>query len=116
MSRKRKAKHRSRSGWDKHHLLFYRTEHSRGYRLLLRRAFVYQIPIPIHQDLHSNVGPVPPLSDSEARWLWCEFNKVDHEMDIIEALIWLKENAPNDEFAAAINEQYEFLRNKIKAV
>lgn len=112
MSRKKRKKHRAH-GRDKHHLLFYRAEWNKGYALLLRRVFVYEIPIPVHQDLHTVAGNVPVLNDADARWLWQEYKKLDHELDLFEALEWLQLNAPNLEFAAAIAVQREFLQQNL---
>lgn len=110
MSRKKKRKRPQRNGCDKHHILFYRSEWNKGCLMLLRRAFVYEIPMEIHRELHANVEPVPPLSAAEAEILWHQFKLIDHSMDIGEAYWWLMDNSPNPEFKAAISEQYEFMR------
>ena len=109
MSRKKKARHRKQGGWDRHHILHYRRFWSKGCLQLLRRAFVYELPIEVHHELHSNVGSVPPLSDAEARQLWLAFKQLKYEMDLFEALEWLVGNAPNPEFEEAIKEQQRFL-------
>ena len=113
MSRRKKKKHRAQSGWDKHHILHYRRNWDRGCKLLLRRAFIYEIPIEVHQRLHATVGPVPPLDEFEARQLWQEFREVDHEMNLFEALDWLRLHAPTSEFAIAIMAQQGFLQNNL---
>lgn len=114
MSRRKKKTHRrTPSGWDAHHLLWTRRTWDRGYKLLLRRSFVYQIPIAVHQELHSVIEPIPPLSEEEARWLWTEFKAVDHEMGLFEALEWLQLHAPNSEFAMAMMAQSGFLQNHL---
>ena len=109
---RRKSKH-SHSDCSAHHLLWERKVWSSGCRLLLRRAFVYEIPKEIHHELHTVVEPIPPLTDDEARWLWAQYKKVAHEMDIFEALDWLYANAPNLIFMKAIAKQREFLQNNM---
>lgn len=114
MSRaKKKRKRRTPSGHDSHHLLFVRRAWDRGYKLLLRRSFIYEIPIAVHQALHAAIEPMPPLTEDEARELWAEFKLVDYDMDIFEALDWLQQHAPNAEFAMAIMAQAGFLQNNM---
>ena len=113
MRRKKKARHRAPSGWDSHHIIFTRRDHDRGYKLLLRRSFIYEIPIAVHQELHANVEPVPPLSEDEARALWVELQRVDYEMELFEALEWLVAHAPNSAFKQSIAEQQRFLLDNL---
>lgn len=113
MSRKKKAKHRHQSGYNRHHLIWPRAEHNKGCSLLLRRAFVYELPIEVHNQLHATAQPVPPLNADEARQLWQEFREVDHEMNLFEALDWLRLHAPTSEFAIAIMAQQGFLQNNL---
>ena len=98
--------------FDRHHILFTRKNYNKGYAHLLRRAFVYEIPMNIHQDLHATIGPVPPISEAEAEWLWKEYKKTNREMGLYEALAWLQLHAPNSEFAIAVMSQAGFLRNR----
>lgn len=114
MSKKRKRKRYRPNGCDKHHLLFYRSEWNKGYNLLLRRAFIYEIPITVHQALHSSVGKVPPLDEQEGKMLWELYKQLDHELSLFEALDWLQLNAPNAEFAMAIMAQRGFLKNNLE--
>ena len=110
--RTKKSKHNVEC--DTHHCLWTRKVWSNGCSLLLRRAFVYEIPKAIHHELHTVVEPIPALSDDEARWLWQQYKKVSHEMDIFEALDWLYANAPNLLFMEAIALQAEFLRENLE--
>ena len=111
--RKKKARHRAPSGWDAHHCLWTRRTWNRGYKLLLRRSFIYQLPIAVHQELHANVEPIPPLSEDEARQLWMEFKSADHDMELFEALEWLIAHAPNSDFKQSIAEQQSFLLDNL---
>lgn len=110
--RKKKAK-RVASGYDRHHILFYRKEWSKCHALKLRRCFVYEIPIAIHQELHSAVGAVPVLDELDARELWILYQKLDRELSLFEALEWLILNSPNEEFAKAIQAQFDFLHERL---
>ena len=111
MSRKKRKVHRGKSGYDSHHILFYRKEWGKGCKQLLRRSFVYEIPIEVHQALHAAVGQVPPLDEDEARLLWDRFKQLDRPLGLYEAFEWLMQNSPNAEFSMAIMAQYGFLRN-----
>ena len=113
MSRK-KQKIKTPTGHDSHHILHYRRLWDTGHRLLLRRAFVYDLPVSIHKELHAAVGPVPPLDDMDAKWLWCRYIQERRSMGLFEALEWLRINAPNSEFAIAIMTQEKFLSEKLE--
>lgn len=114
MSKRRKKRaRRVPSGHDRHHILFYRKEWSKSYALKLRRCFVYEIPIAVHQELHSAVGAVPVLSELEARELWILFQHVDRELSLFEALEWLILYSPSTGFSEAIQAQLDFLHQRI---
>lgn len=75
---------------------------------------MYELPVDVHEKLHGVVGPVPPLDEDDAKWLWGLYNQEGSpEMSLFEALDWLMINAPNSEFAIAIMSQYGFLRNHL---
>lgn len=113
MSRSKRKIHSAETGYDSHHILFYRREWDGNFKQLLRRAFVYQIPIGVHQQLHATVQKVPPLKENEARFLWNRLKQESHRLDIFEALEWLMRNSPNAEFYEAIRAQHDFLRDTI---
>lgn len=115
MSKKNQRKQRRsrRSGYNTHHILHYRRWWDKGFKQQLRRAFIYELPVDVHEKLHGAVGPVPPLDEDDARWLWGEFKRVDHEMELFEALAWLQMHAPTSDFAIAIMAQYGFLSNHL---
>ena len=110
MSRKKQRKPKA-DNYSSHHILFARTEWNKGFKQMLRKEFIYQIPDEVHRDLHHTVGKVPPLDEDEARFLWERYKELDHELDIFEAFEWLMQNSPNAGFAMAIMAQYGFLRN-----
>lgn len=115
MGRKEKKRKRvTLSGHDTHHVLFYRSEWNKGYALLLRRSFAYDIPVALHKELHATVRNVPVLEKDEAKSLWERYAQLDQKMELMDALEWLLENAPNEEFAAAISEQRVFLKENME--
>lgn len=94
--------------YSAHHCLFYRRHWNKGYAHKLRRIFVYEIPDDVHRKLHEVVGPVPVLTECEARELFVAYKR-NGDLEIIPALEWLAENAPNSEFRTAIQAQLGFL-------
>lgn len=92
-----------------HHILFEKKVWSYGYLLLLRRVFAYEMPVSVHRRLHENASPVAPLSESEAMELWHRYDGLGHKLSLFEALGWLIRNAPNEQFARAIEQQERFL-------
>lgn len=110
--RKRKAR-RVPSGHDRHHILFYRKEWSKGYAMKLRGCFVYEVPIAIHQELHARVEAVPVLSEADAERLWILFQGLDRELSLFEALAWLIQYSPDEGFGSAIMAQLQFLQNEM---
>lgn len=113
MSRKKQRKARKvPNGYDRHHILFYRKEWDSGYKAKLRKSFVYEIPVAVHQELHQVVDAVPALSEAEAKELWIRFQD-EGEMSLFEALAWLMRYSPGAGFSIAIMAQYGFLQNKI---
>lgn len=97
--------------YSAHHVLFYRKRFNKGYAHRLRKAFVYEIPDDMHIKLHQIVGPAPEISDDEARNLYIEYKRLDHELSFEEALRWLILNAPSSEFAIAMMAQLGFVQN-----
>lgn len=108
-----KRRQKIQKGYDRHHILFYRKEWSSGYCAKLRRCFVYEIPVEVHQELHRVVDAVPALSESEAKELWIQFQSESGEMPLFEALRWLMMNSPSAGFSIAIMAQTGFLQNKL---
>lgn len=114
MSRKKQRdKHRAQAGHNSHHCLWPRRMWDTGYKQMLRRAFVYELPIEVHNALHATTRPVPPLDEEVAKWLWHQYVAEHRNMELMEALEWLRLHAPNSEFAIAIIEQQGFLQNNL---
>ena len=112
MSRKKQRRRtKAAPGYDKHHLLYYRRNWDIGYKQLLRRAFVYELPVEVHKKIHILATGIPPLSEQEAQELWIEYNNnTKREMGLYEALDWLVANSPNDDFRNAIMTEYAVIR------
>ena len=111
--RKQRQARKVAKGYDRHHILFYRKEWDSGYRAKLRKCFVYEIPIEVHQELHQIIDAVPVLDESEAKELWIRFQSEGEDLSLFEALRWLMLNSPNAGFSIAIMAQFGFLRNKL---
>lgn len=97
--------------YSAHHVLFYRRRFNKGYAHRLRKVFVYEIPDDMHTALHQVVGPVPEISEDEARSLYVEYRRLDQELTLKEALNWLILHAPSAEFAIAMMTQLGFIIN-----
>lgn len=113
MSKRKKLKRKRVNGKNLHHVIYYRRWHDRGFNALLRKSFIYPLPIYIHDELHKECGPVPIIDEYEARVMWEQFKLVDHEMRLFEGLGWLIDHAPNKEFKDAIEAQRRFLRTNL---
>ena len=117
MSKRRKKPRRVKScptGRDRHHIIFTRRDHERGYNGLLRKYFIYSIPIKVHRALHQAVEPVPVLPESDAKRMWEELQQINDHLSLFKGLKWLRLHAPNSEFAMAIMAQEAFLRDNLK--
>jgi hypothetical protein len=108
----KRKRNKTQTGYDTHHILFYRKEWSKGYKQKLRRCFAYEIPIEIHQELHKKVEAVPALEEAQAKELWILYQK-EGDMELDEALRWLMLNSPSADFSIAIMAQWGFLRNNL---
>lgn len=97
--------------YSAHHILFYRRVWNKGYAHKLRKLFVYDIPDDVHRRLHETVGPVPRLTEPEARDLYVAYKK-NGRLPLKEALLWLVDNSPNADFSTAILAQFGFLQNE----
>lgn len=113
MSKRKKTKHRKPNGKNLHHILYYRRNWDTGIKALIRRSFIYLIPIDVHDELHKACGPVPPIDEYEAKIMWEQLRLVNHEMKLFEGLSWLIDHAPNKEFKKAIEAQKKFLRDNL---
>lgn len=113
MSKRKKIKRKRVSGNNLHHVLYYRRNWDRGFKALLRKSFIYSIPISVHDELHKECGPVPPIEEYEAKVLWEQFKLVNHDMRLFEGLGWLVDHAPNEDFKEAILAQKNFLRSNL---
>lgn len=113
MAKKRKKrKARISNATDRHHVLFFRRDWSEEIQAELRRYFLFSMPIWLHRELHDNCENVPVLNDKEAFDLWLALQGIEHDMTLRQAYKWLIRNAPNEDFRRAIQQQYEFIRQR----
>ena len=109
--RKQRKRAKVSAGYDRHHLLYYRREWDCGYKQLLRRAFVYEIPIEAHKKIHILAPGIPALNEDEAQQLWRAYNaNAGREMSLYAAMEWLIANSPNDDFKHALMAEYAVIR------
>lgn len=108
--RKRKQSHHS----NKHHLLFQRKHYADGYGFLLRRAFVYELDVDIHNELHRNILhdiPKPPEEQLKRAWEVYQANRwLIQQYDIMQACEWLMYACDDVAWRACMQRQLIFLK------
>lgn len=100
---------------NKHHLIFQRCHFSSGYGLLLRQAFIYELDIDIHNELHRHIlHDVPKPSEDELRHAWEVYQEHKWEIDrydIIEACEWLMFCCADPAWRACMKRQHDYLKS-----
>ena len=108
---------RFRKGYNRHHLIFQRKHYAKGYAKALREAFVYEIPIHIHDELHNTVlHDVPRPSDAEIKSMYLTYlahKEVIDQADILTACEWLATACRDPAWRACMFRQYNFLKEKM---
>ena len=95
-----------------HHLCYQRRSWCYGYAYLIRHAFIREVPVAIHDDLHRHYlkdVPVPPEHLLEQAWL--EYQAHRAEIDgygISRACAWLYVHIPDHAFRRAMQVQLDF--------
>lgn len=97
--------------YDSHHLLWTRKNWNKGYAHRLRKLFVYELPMPLHQELHQKVEPIPVPFDCEE--LFIKYSKLGYKMDIPQAIEWLIRNSKDEAFRRAMKFQLDFLEESL---
>lgn len=115
---KKKVKARKRPhGVNRHHLIYQRRHYGRGYAKMLREAFVYDLDIDIHNELHNDVlHDVPRPSDAELKEMWFTYlrhKKLIESSDILTVCEWLMTACRDPAWQACMRRQYEFLRSRL---
>lgn len=114
--RKRRVK-KLKTGSNRHHLIFQRKHYKRGYAKALRQAFVYDLDINIHNELHNVVlHDVPRPSDEDIRNMYFAYLRhkdVAQRVDILTACEWLATACRDPAWRACMFRQYYFLKSKL---
>ena len=102
---------------NRHHLIFQGQHYKTGYGKLLRDAFVYELDIKIHDELHHDVlhdVPKPPESQLKAAWeAYQAYKYIIDRYGIIRATEWLLWACDDPAWRACMKRQLEFLQSRL---
>ena len=102
---------------NKHHLLFQRKHWSNSYAYLLRQAFIRDLNVEIHNELHKEVLhdiPQPPQHELQKAWEAYQANKYTIDRyDIVEACEWLMTACNDSAYRECMKRQRNFLRDRL---
>lgn len=114
MGRKKKPK---TPKMNDHHICFQRKSWADGYAYKIRHAFVRQVPVDIHDELHHvYLSDVPRPDEAKMKKAWVEYcaNKaVIDQYDICRAIAWLYVHVEDAEFRKAMQIQLDFFHQKM---
>ena len=95
-----------------HHICYQRRAWSTGYAYLIRHAFIREVPVKIHDDLHRHYlkdVPVPPEHLLEEAWREYQEHRYEiDQYDICRAIAWLYVHIPDRAFRQAMQTQLDF--------
>jgi len=115
--RKINRKARRHGSVNRHHLIFQRAHYRDGYAKLLREAFIYEIDIDIHNELHKYIlHDVPRPSNAEIKAIWLKYvdeRDIIATYDIIEACEWLMQACTDPAWRACMHRQLIFLKSSL---
>ena len=100
---------------DRHHLLFWKRNWSKGYAKLMRMAFVRYVPVVYHRELHAHLRTVPVPDNALLKVAWEKYqaNKLEIDSyDAARAAAWLYVNIPDEQFREAMQFQLDFFATK----
>lgn len=107
--KQQRAKHTNR-----HHLIYQRTHYGTGYGFLLRQAFVFEIDVEIHNELHKHIlhdVPRPPETELKRAWEAYQANKyIIDQYDVVQACEWLLWACDDAAWRACMKRQLDFLK------
>ena len=102
---------------NKHHLIFQRKHFGDGYGYLLRNAFVYEMNIELHNELHKHIlHDIPRPSEEQLKQAWevYQANKwLIDQYDIIQACEWLMWVCEDNAWRACMKRQLIFLKSNL---
>lgn len=112
LRKKQRAKHTNR-----HHLIFQKASFSDGYGFLLRNAFIYELDIDLHNELHKHILhdiPKPPENELKKAWEAYQSNKwLIDQYDIMQATEWLMWACSDSAWRACMKRQLIFLKSNL---
>ena len=117
MSKKRLKARKRPCGRNRHHLIYQRRHYDRGYAKMLREAFVYELEVNIHNELHNDIlHDVPRPSNAEIKAAWDTFQRDRDTIasyDIVKACEWLMLACADPAWRACMARQLDFLRSRL---
>jgi predicted nucleic acid-binding protein len=103
---------------NKHHLLFQRKHWSDGYAYLLRQAFIRDLNVDIHNDLHKGILhdiPRPPERELKVAWEAYQANKYEIDaLGIVDACEWLIGACQDSAYRECMKRQYWYLKSRLE--
>lgn len=103
---------------NKHHLIFQRCHFSTGYGFLLRQAFIYELDIDVHNELHKHIlHDIPKPSEEQLKHAWevYQANKwLIDQYDICQACEWLANVCADTAWRACMTRQLIYLKDNLK--
>lgn len=102
---------------NKHHLIYQKNHYTDGYGWLLRNAFVYELDVGVHNELHKHIlhdVPKPPESQLKRAWEVYQANKwLIDQYDIMQACEWLLNVCDDQAWRACMRRQLIFLKTNL---
>ena len=112
--------HPQHCGSNKHHCLFQGRHWNTSYAKQLRTAFVREVPVSIHNELHNewlHDVPVPDGALLKEAWeAYMEDKVIIDSFDVCRACAWLYVHIPDIEFRKAMQSQLDFFVAKRQSV
>ena len=118
--KKKRRKHTRKPyrGTNRHHLLFQARHWNTGKAKILKKTFVYQLDIKIHDELHNAIiRDIPKPSAEGVSSILNAFNDEKAEVmqfDIVRASEWLTEACYEEPYHSRMQLQTLFLQERLK--
>jgi hypothetical protein len=100
------------------HLIFQRKHFGDGYGYLLRQAFVFELDVDIHNELHKHIlHDIPKPSEEQLKHAWevYQANKwLIDQYDIMQATEWLMWACSDSAWRACMKRQLIYLKDNLK--
>ena len=113
----KRKKRRKRATTNRHHLIFQRKHYLDGYARLLREAFIYELDINLHNELHNAIlHDVPRPSDAQIKAMYDKYIAERYIIalyDITDACEWLMRSCDDPAWQACMQRQLIFLKSNL---